>query len=48
MAGDRNGPLSANHDRKKNYAIFLEHYTVYRDRSFQKLTGRTASDSLQY
>ena len=47
IANCRNGPLSANYDRKKNYAIFLENYTVYRDRSFQKLTGRTASDSLE-
>ena len=43
----RNGPLSANHDRKKNYGIFMENYTVYRDHSLQKLTSRTASDSLE-
>ena len=47
IANCRNGPLSANHDRKKNYAIFLENYTVSRDRSFQNFTGRTASDSLE-
>ena len=41
----RNGPLSANHDLKKNYAVFRENYTVSRDFSLQKLTGRTAFDS---
>ncbi|WP_424096312.1 hypothetical protein [Moorena producens] len=39
--------ISANHDRKKNYAVFLENYTVSRDRSFQNFTGRIASDSLE-
>ena len=47
IANCRNEPLSANYDCTKNYAIFLENYRVYRDRSFQKLTGRTASDSLE-
>ena len=47
IANCRNGPLSGNHDLKKNYAVFLENYTVSRDPSFQKLTGRIASDSLE-
>ena len=46
IANRRNGPLPANHDRNKNYAVFRENYTVSRDRSLQKFTG-TASDSLE-
>ena len=36
IANCRKGPLSANHDRKKNHAVFLENYTVSRDRELQE------------